>query len=106
MFSSENKPNLGRSGVKNLKIMLIQEELVTRAEGDGSVVKDGSVIRSTYCSYRGPGFSSKYPHEDSQLFVTQVLGDNTLSDLLRHMNVHVHIHRHAGKKNNSHTYKK
>lgn len=31
---------------------------------------DGSTVKSSYCSYRGLGVSSKHPYDSSQLFVT------------------------------------
>lgn len=36
---------------------------------------DGSVIKHTGCSYRGPRFDSQYPHSGSQPFVTSVPED-------------------------------
>lgn len=40
---------------------------------------DGSVVESTFCSYRGPTFRSQQLHGDSQSSVTPVLGDPTPS---------------------------
>ena len=34
--------------------------------------RDGSVVKSTGCSSRGPGFSSQHPHGSLQLFVTPI----------------------------------
>ena len=37
--------------------------------------RDGSVVKSTGCSCRGPGFASQHPHGGSELPVTPVPGD-------------------------------
>ena len=48
-------------------------------------ISDGSVVKSTGCSSRGPGFSSQYPHGSLQLSVTSLPEDLTLSSgLYRH----------------------
>lgn len=43
---------------------------------------DGSVVRSTFCSHRGPSVSSQHPHDISQLSVMLVLGQPTPSSVL------------------------
>ncbi|CAO2590642.1 hypothetical protein LEMLEM_LOCUS5939, partial [Lemmus lemmus] len=45
--------------------------------------RDGSVVKSTDCSSRGPGFNSQHPHGSSQLSEDPVPGDLTL-----HTNAH------------------
>jgi hypothetical protein len=36
----------------------------------------GSVVKSTGCTCRGPGFNSQHPHDSLHLSVTSVLGDD------------------------------
>ena len=43
--------------------------------------RDGSVVKSTGCSSRGPQFNSQHPHGSSQLSVTPASGDPTPSDI-------------------------
>ena len=49
--------------------------------------RDVSEVKNTDCSCRGLGFNSQYPHGTTQLSVTPVPGDPTLS------------HRHACRQN-------
>jgi hypothetical protein len=42
---------------------------VERSKEGYSGWRDGSVVKSTDCSSRGPEFNSQYPHGGSQLFV-------------------------------------
>jgi hypothetical protein len=51
--------------------------------------RDGSEVKNTDYSSRGPGFNSQHPHGSSQLSVTPVPGDLTPS------------HRHTSTQNNS-----
>ena len=37
--------------------------------------RDGSVVKSTDCSFRGPGFNSQDPYDSSQL--SMMPGDST-----------------------------
>jgi hypothetical protein len=46
--------------------------------------RDGSVVKSTGCSSRGPGFNSHLPHGGSQLSITPVPEDLIPSGLHRH----------------------
>ena len=39
--------------------------------------RDGSVVKSTDCPSRGPGFNSQHPHGSSQLSEDPVAGDHT-----------------------------
>jgi hypothetical protein len=41
--------------------------------------RDGSVVKSTGCCFRGPGFNSQQPHSNSHLSVTPVPGNLTPS---------------------------
>ena len=52
----------------------------------GAGEMDGSAVKSTYCSSRGPGFNSQHPHGSSQLSVTPV--SDTLTQT--HMQAHKH----------------
>jgi hypothetical protein len=38
--------------------------------------RDGSVVKSTGCSSKGPRFNSQYPHGGSQLSITSVPGES------------------------------
>lgn len=69
-------------------------------------MKDGSAIKSTGCSYKGPRFSSQHPNGDSQPSVTQApmgLGSDTFSGLVGHQaciwctSIHKKTHTHVGK---------
>jgi hypothetical protein len=48
--------------------------------------RDGSAVKSTQCSYGGPGFGYQYPHDDSQPSVCNSSWGNlrSSSDLLGH----------------------
>lgn len=48
--------------------------------------RDGAVIKSTFCSYRGPRFNSRHLHDGLRhLFLTPVLGNlKFFSDFLGH----------------------
>ena len=48
-------------------------------------------VKSTGCSFRGPGFNSQHPHSSSQLPVILIPGDQTLSHRhTRRQNTNVH----------------
>ena len=53
------------------------ESLTSRWHQDGPLRgwRDDSVVKSTSCSSRGPGFNSQQPNSSSQLSVSPVLGD-------------------------------
>jgi hypothetical protein len=58
----------------------------------GGLLRDGSVVKSTCCSWRG----SYLPHEGSQPSVTAILGDPTLTSGLCGNQACMHIlHIHA-----------
>jgi len=41
------------------------------------VKRDGSVVKRTDCSSKGPGFNSQHPHGCSQLSVTLVTAEES-----------------------------
>ena len=57
---------------------------------DGGVWRDGSEVRSTDCSCRGPKFNSQQPHDGSQLSVT---GSDALFCCIRRQLQCTHIHK-------------
>jgi hypothetical protein len=48
---------------------------ITMKNNDVRVWRDGSAVKNTGYSSRGPGFSSQHPHSSSQLSVTPVPED-------------------------------
>lgn len=48
--------------------------------------KNGAVVKSSGCSFRGPGFNSQYPYGSSQLSITQVSGNLALT---WHIDTHI-----------------
>jgi hypothetical protein len=65
-----------------------------------AVVKS-SVVKSTGCSFRGPGLSSHKPDDGSQLFVTPVPGHLVPSSGLHRNFIYKYTDMHA----NTHTHK-
>ena len=59
--------------------------------------RDGSVVKSMGCSFRGIRFNSQYLHDGSQPPVTLVPGDLTLSGVCGHQVPHWCIDIHADK---------
>jgi hypothetical protein len=60
---------------------------VTEQQHDSRGDRDGSVVKSTGCSSRGPGFDSQYPPDCSLLPVTLVSRDLTPSSGLQRYQV-------------------
>ena len=51
---------------------------MTEQQHDSRGDRDGSVVKSTGCSSRGPGFDSQHLYGTSEQPVTPILGDQTL----------------------------
>lgn len=77
--------------------------LTGRSENGEMVWRDGSLVRSTGCSFREHRVNPQHPHSTSQPTVTAVLGDPTTSSFLSGHQAFIGA-RHICRKN-TYTYK-
>ena len=60
--------------------------------------RDGSLVKSTICSCRGPRFNSQHPHGSSQLSVTPVPGGSNSLTLRQNIN-YIKLKRRRRRRN-------